>query len=187
MLTTLAHLFVLGSTPAIAPAESYEIDPVHSTLIFKVTHLNTTPFRGRFNQVEGTVVFDRDNPAKSTVEVIVTAESVDSNAAGRDRHLKSPDFLDVAQFPTIEFKSTKVTAKGKDAFEVTGDLKLHGVTKSITVNVTKTGEGEMRGTPIIGFETVFTVKRSDHGMTFMLEGLGDEVEMALGIEARRGR
>jgi polyisoprenoid-binding protein YceI len=188
MLLSLAHLIVLAGSPATALSlapETYDIDWVHSTVVFKVKHLDVSYFRGRFNQIEGSIVYDRGDATKCQVELVVTAESVDTNAPGRDRHLKSPDFLDVNQFPAIEFKSTKVKAGEKGALEITGDLKLHGVTKSITVTATKVGEASgPRGEKLIGFDTVFTIKRSEFGMTYSLDQLGDEVEIAVGLEAK---
>ena len=110
-------------------------------------------------------------------------ESIDTKSAGRDRHLKSPDFFNAVEYPTLAFKSTSVKAKDEKTLEVTGEMSLHGVTKSITVEMRLTGMGEGRRGLMSGFESTFTVKRSDYGMNHMLGGgLGDEVQLMLSLE-----
>jgi len=126
---------------AVQAAETFEIDPVHSSISFKVRHLNVADFYGRFNEIKGTVSFDKDAPEKSSVTAEVAVESIDTHNDKRNQHLKSPDFFNAKQFPAISFKSTKVEKDGDD-FKVTGDFTLHGVTKSITVEFEKVGEGK---------------------------------------------
>jgi len=177
-------LFALSLLPlsSLQAAETYEIDAVHSSVVFKIRHLNVADFYGRFNEVTGTVSFDKENPEKSSVIADVKVESVDTHNDKRNQHLKSPDFFNAKQFPTISFKSTKVEKAG-DAFKVTGDFTLHGVTKSITLDFTKVGEGKgMQGEQRVGGGAEFTIKRSDYGMTFMQNGLGDEVRIILSFE-----
>jgi polyisoprenoid-binding protein YceI len=167
---------------AVQAADTYEIDPIHSSVVFKIRHLNVADFYGRFNEIKGSVSFDKDSPEKSSVTAEVPVESVDTHNDKRNQHLKSPDFFNAKQFPTISFKSTKVEKSG-DAFKVTGDFSLHGVTKPITVDFKKVGEGKgMQGEMRIGGGTEFTVKRSDYGMTFMQNGIGDEVTIILSLE-----
>jgi polyisoprenoid-binding protein YceI len=147
-----------------------------------VQHLGIANTYGRFNDISGTVVFDRDNPSKSSVELSVPVESLDTNNAIRERSLKSPDFFNVKQFPTMTFKSTKVEGSG-DTLKISGDLTIRGVTRPLTVDFKKGGEGkgvfgEMRG----GGETRFTIKRSDFGMNFELAEISDEVTIILSLE-----
>jgi polyisoprenoid-binding protein YceI len=167
---------------ALQAADTFEIDPVHSSVLFKVRHLNVADFYGRFNEIKGTVSFDKDSPEKSSVTAEVPIESVDTHNDKRNQHLKSPDFFNAKQFPNISFKSTKVEKAGDD-FKVTGDFTLHGVTKSITVEFEKVGEGKgMQGEFRAGGKTEFKIKRSDYGMNFMLNGIGDEVEITISLE-----
>lgn len=174
--------FSLLPLTTIQAAETFEIDPIHSSVVFKVRHLNVADFYGRFNEIKGTVSFDKDSPEKSSVIAEVPVESIDTHNDKRDQHLKSPDFFNAKQFPVISFKSTKVEKDGDD-FKVTGDFTLHGVTKSVTVEFDKVGEGKgMQGELRAGGETEFKIKRSDFGMKFMPDAIGDEIEIKLSIE-----
>ena len=173
---------ILTSLGVTVYADTFKIDPVHSSVIFSIKHLGVTGFYGRFNDVSGTVVFDKADPSKSSVEVTVPVESVDTNNEKRDQHLKSPDFFNAKQFPMIIFKSKTVEASGDD-YKVTGELTLHGVTKPLTLEIKKGTEakgmeGEIRG----GGETRLTIKRSDFGMNFMQGPLGDDVTVYLSME-----
>src|SRR5205085_5479916 len=159
IVLTLISAFVLSANAA----DTFKVDPVHSFVLFSVQHLGIANTYGRFNDISGIVVFDRDNPSKSSVELSVPVESLDTHNSIRDKSLKSPDFFDAKQFPTMTFKSTKVEGSG-GTLKVFGDLTIHGVTKSMTVDFKKGGEGkgvfgEMRG----GGETHFTIRRSDFG------------------------
>lgn len=163
-------------------AETYKIDPVHSSVLFSIKHLGVTDFYAGFNEITGTVTFDSADPSKSSVELTVPVESLDSRNPKRDQHLKSPDFFNAKQFPALTFKSTKVEGSG-DVYRVSGNFTLHGVTKPLTVEFKrgpegKGAEGEIRG----GGETRFTIKRSDYGMTFMAGALGDDVNIVVSLE-----
>ncbi len=178
LAVALVSAFVLSTNAA----DTFKIDPVHTFVLFSVQHLGIANTYGRFNDVSGMVVFDRDNPSKSSVELSIQVESLDTHNEIRERSLKSPDFFDVKQFPTMTFKSTKVEGSG-DMLEVSGDLTIRGVTRPVTVDFKKGGEGkgvfgEMRG----GGETRFTIKRSDFGMNFELGEVGDEVTIILSLE-----
>ena len=166
-------------------ADTYKIDPVHSSILFKVKHLNVGNFYGRFNDVDGTIVFDEANPAGDSVNVEIKTESIDTHNEGREKHLKGADFFDAKQFPTMSFKSKSVE-KGKDAdsFDISGDFTLHGVTKPMKVTFVKTGAGaDPKGGQHIGFEGAFAIKRSDYSMNFMQGPLGDDISIIISIEA----
>lgn len=179
-------LVVGGSTVVVRAAEVYKVDPVHSSIVFKIGHLGMTNVHGRFNDVSGTITFDKDNPSKSAVEFTVPIESVDTHVAKRDQHLKSPDFFNAKQFPVMTFKSRAVKETGKDSYQIAGDFTLHGVTKPLTIDFKKGGEGKgMQGEYRAGGETQFTVKRTDYGMNFMLNAVADEVNVELAIEGIR--
>lgn len=142
-----------------------------------------TDFYAVFKDISGTVNFDNEDPSKSSVELSVPVESIDSRNPKRDQHLKSPDFFNAAQFPTLSFKSTKVEANG-ESYRITGDFSLQGVTQPITIDFKRGKDGKgMNGEVIVGGETRFTIKRSDYGMDFMQGALGDEVHIVLSIEA----
>jgi polyisoprenoid-binding protein YceI len=168
--------------PPAAPG-TYSIDPVHSSVAFRIKHMNIAPFYGQFDEMTGSVNFDAADPTKSSIETSIKVESVNTHNGKRNDHLKSPDFFNAAKFPTMEFKSKSFAKSGENAFDVAGDLTIHGVTKPVTIKLEKTGEGKTQMGERIGFGAEFTVKRSDYGITFMPDGLGDEVKVALGIEA----
>jgi polyisoprenoid-binding protein YceI len=181
-------LFIFGGlavNPSARAAEAYAADPVHSSLVYRVKHFNATYFWGRFNTINGSFSLDDANPANCQFEFQVKADSIDTGNAKRDKHLKSPDFFNVVQFPTIAFKSQSVTRSG-EAYEVVGDLTMHGVTKPITVKVVPTGKGKgPMGAPIAGIEATLLLKRTDFGMSNMVGPLGDDVWVTVSIEGRR--
>lgn len=163
-------------------ADNYSLDPVHCSATFKALHLGVSRVRGRFNDVSGKASFDEKDAAKSSIEVQIKAESVDTGNADRDKHLRSPDFFNAKQFTTLSFKSTKVEKSDK-GYQITGDLTIHGVTKAITVPFEIVGKGKgMKGEERIGGETTFTIKRSDYGMNFMVGPVGDEIEISVSVE-----
>ena len=171
---------------ASTAAGSYKVDGTHSSVIFRVMHMNVAPFYGRFNEISGTFDFDPDDASKLTIDVQIKAESIDTHSSRRDGHLKGPVFFNAKEYPTIRFKSRKATKDGAKRYKVAGDLTLHGVTRPVTLSVEHTGSGKnRRGAAIEGFEVTCTVKRSEFGMKFMLGGLSDEVRLMAGIEGAR--
>lgn len=182
LLSLLASLWVLASLGFAA--DTYEVDPSHSFVVFRCRNLaqaGAVFVYGRFTDIKGTLVVDKD-PAKSSVALTINADSLDTGVPDRDKHLKSPDFLNTKQFPTITFKSRSIQAIGKNRYRVTGDLTLHGVTRTITVTVTKVGEGKnIKGMQVIGFETTFTIRRSDFGMKGLMNIADDRVELTVAI------
>ncbi len=182
MLAVLFAGTVLGLA-SNASADEFTVDGGHSSVLFRVMHNKSAPFYGRFNDVEGSFTID-DDPTKSSFEITVKTESIDSNNKKRDAHLKSPDFFNAREFPTLTFKSSKVEKGENGALKVTGDLNCHGVTKSITIDIEVTGSNTgPRGTTK-GIETIFTIKRSDFGVNYGLEGggLGDDVRIIVALE-----
>lgn len=183
-----AHLSVAGIvllfSAALASAQtSYSVDAMHSSVLFRVMHVDTAPFYGRFNRVSGTINTDAGAPTQ--LEVVVEADSVDTNQKDRDEHLRGPDFFDVKQFPDIRFKSTGIKKIDDTTFEVAGDLTLHGTTKPITVTFKRTGMGKnAKGQDVIGFETTFTIKRSEFGVSgYVGKGLGDDTTLIIALES----
>lgn len=170
-------------TAAIERADSYEVDNVHSNVIFKVRHIGASNFYGRFNDLSGTVGFEGGKV--TSADITVEADSVDTKNSGRDKHLKNADFFNARQYPEITFMGTS-----SDGVTLTGELTLHGVTKEISATISDVGSGEMRGTPKMGFEATFTIQRSDFDMRGYLADdlsddgpLGNTIELTVAIEA----
>jgi polyisoprenoid-binding protein YceI len=176
-----------ASAPPAADADTYIVDPVHSSVIFKVSHMNVSNFYGRFNDAGGTISIDTKNPAASSVDVQIVSESVDTHSEARDKHLRSADFFSVKEFPKISFKSKSVKKVDDHNYEIAGELTLRGVSKPLTVKAAQTGTGKnpQSGAASIGFETTFTVKRSDFGVKYGAGALGEEVQLTVALEANQ--
>lgn len=180
----------LLATPLLAqtPPETWTVDKAHSTATFKVRHLMSN-VTGSFRDFDANINVDRANPAASSVEFTIQAASIDTDNSNRDDHLRSPDFFDVAKYPTISFKSTSIKAKSKNDFDVTGDLTMRGVTKRVTLPVSFLGFGkDGRGNEKAGFEIETTLNRKDYGILWnktLDEGgmlLGDDVKVTIDLE-----
>jgi polyisoprenoid-binding protein YceI len=183
--TALAMMALCGSLPAIA-ADTYDIDPVHSAFLFKVSHLGVSYSYGRFNESSGAFTLDADDPANNRIEIEVKTGSIDTNNEKRDNHLRSPDFFNTAEYPTMTFKSTSFKKVDDSRFEVTGDLTIHGVTKSVSVTAELVGiAADPKGDTRAGLQTVFTIDRTDYGMDQMVGPVGAEVELTISLEGVR--
>ncbi len=186
-MSPIRHLSIatiLLAAGAAGAADTYDVDGDHSAAIFKINHMGVSNVYGRFDAVAGAIGWDAADPTKSTFSYTIKADSIDTNAPKRDQHLKSGDFFDAKQFPELTFKSTAIKKVDDKTFDVTGDLSIHGETKPVTVKVVNTGAGKgMAGESRIGFETTFTIKRSDYGMGKMVPAIGDEVQITVSSEA----
>jgi polyisoprenoid-binding protein YceI len=184
LVALLAVAVFTGFAAHVAQAaDTYKIDPVHSFVNYRIKHFNIGYSYGRFNDPTGTVMLDSSDPSKSTFSFEIKADNLDTHNDKRDQHLKGPDFFDAKQFPTISFKSTSVKADG-DKYEVTGDLTLHGVTKSITITLEKTGEGDTKMMGVrTGWETTVDLKRSDYGINGLQGPVADDVKLLISFEA----
>lgn len=181
---TLCFILLSGAVPAAAA--TYLLDPAHTYILFRVKHLDIGYSYGRFNGPEGVIEWDDTAPEKSRVEMSVNAGNVDTEVDKRDQHLRSADFFNVDQHKMITFKSTSVKKTGDKTFDVTGDLTFLGKTRPVTVAVQQTGAGkDPWGKYRTGFETTFTIKRSEWGMNFMLNGVSDEVNVTVSAEGVR--
>lgn len=187
VLTASAPATIAAPAPAPAKAaDVFTVDAVHSSVVFRIKHMNVAPFYGRFNNAAGAFNLDFAKPEGSVLDVSVKTEDVDTANAGRDKHLKSEDFFSAKEYPTISFKGKAFKKTGDATMEVTGDLTLHGVTKPVTAMVEATGTGKGRGgEAIAGLEAKFTIKRSDFGMTNMVGPIGDEVNLMIGLEGAK--
>jgi polyisoprenoid-binding protein YceI len=146
---------------------TYQLDASHSRVGFIARHAMIAKVRGSFDQVDGKATIDGANPANSTLEVTIQAASIDTRDANRDGHLRSGDFFDVENYPTITFKGTEFTIVDDETVEVTGDLTIKDVTKSVTVPFEFGGAAvDPFGNSRIGFEGQVTVNRKDWGLTW---------------------
>lgn len=170
-------------TPKAAEGDVYEVDPGHSTVLFRIQHARTSNFWGRINDLKGEWTFDPNDPTSASFEFELRAAKIDTDSSKRDSHLKSADFFNASQFPRIEFKSTAVTKTDGDLFQLEGDMTLLGETKPITAELEWLGTGNFNG-KIAAFEARFTIKRSDFGMSGMVGPLGDEVYIIVAAEGK---
>ncbi len=184
----LALLLGVAAAAADAPA-TFNVDPAHSTVSFKIRHF-VTKVEGQFKEFSGTITGDQKNPAGASVEFVIKAASIDTRTDKRDAHLRSADFFDVEKYPEITFKSTKIVSKGGDKYDVTGSFTMHGVTKEITLPVTFNGFAkDPWGNTRAGFSLATTLNRKDYGILWnkaLDEGgfmLGDDVDITIEIEA----
>lgn len=167
-------------------ADTYTVDPVHSSISFMISHAGISNIHGRFNDFSGKFTIDKADPAKSSFSLSIPIESIDTNNVKRDEHLRAPDYFNAKQFPTMSFQSTKVQAV-EGGYEVTGDLTMHGVTKPISLKL-KGGDKVVefpKGTQRIGIVSAFSLLRSDFGITVEPKALGDEISIVVGIEAAK--
>jgi polyisoprenoid-binding protein YceI len=176
--------------PTLALASTWNIDPDHSNIGFKIKHLMVTNVNGNFNKFNGVVEIDDKDITKSTVQVTIDTNSINTNVQKRDEHLRSADFFDVAKYPTMTFVSKKVAKTGTDKLKVTGDLTLHGVTKEVVLDVegptveSKDPWGNIRK----GATATTKINRKDFGLLWnaALETggvlVGDDVNIILEIE-----
>jgi polyisoprenoid-binding protein YceI len=162
-------------------ADTFKLDSVHSMVVFQIHHLVSNPF-GIFHGPEGTVTTDGETV--SGFDVSLPVEKLDMGNEKWAADIKAASWFDVKQFPTITFKTSSMKKTADDTYEATGDLTVHGVTKTITVTVTKSGEGKgMQGETRIGLDATFKIKRSDYGMTTYVGPIGDEVTLMVNVEA----
>ena len=168
-------------------ADAYNIDPVHTSIVFSVSHTGLSFTYGFFRQAAGGYVLDKANPANCRFRLTIQTDSLDTNHAERDKHLRSDAFFNVQQFPTITFDSTSCaladSAEGSVVYNVTGNLTIHGVTRQVTLPLKMLGEGKgPYGDQRSGFLCQIELKRSDYGMTNLLDLVGDAVGITLSFE-----
>lgn len=168
-------------------AQEYSVDAVHSSIFFRVKHMDFAYAYGRFNKFKGKFLLDSAKPEASTIEMEVDVASIDTANEQRDAHLKAADFFDVAKHPTATFKSTKISAGEKGTFLVEGELTIKGRKKPVTFVATKTGEGpappQMGGGRVQGLEAEMTIKRSDFEVGKVPPPiLGEEVKLLISLE-----
>jgi polyisoprenoid-binding protein YceI len=176
--------------PAVVPAATWEFDPAHTGVHFKVRHLMVSHVRGDFEKVSGKIAYDEQDISMSSAEITIDAASINTRVAKRDAHLKSPDFLDAAKYPAIFFRSKKVEKAGDGKLRMTGDLTIRGVTREVVLDI----EGptppmkDLEGKTRVGGTATTTINRKEFGLTWnkAIEAggvvLGDDVGITVDIE-----
>jgi len=190
-LTSVAVL--LSMLPAASPAGTWELDPAHTSVQFKVRHMMVSNVRGDFEKVSGDITYDEDDISRSSANITIDANSINTRVAKRDKHLKSQDFLDAEKYPLLVFRSKRVERAGEGKLKVTGDLTIRGVTREVVLDVegptppVKDLQGKMR----VGGTASTTINRKDFGLTWnkAIETggvvVGNEVEITIDIELVR--
>jgi polyisoprenoid-binding protein YceI len=189
----LVSFAALSAMPLrVSGADAYTIDASHTSVVFSVGHAGLSYTYGFFRQVAGNYILDAANPANCRFQLTIQANSLDTNHAKRDEHLRSPDFFNVQQFPTITFESTACTlANSPDrsiVYEIIGNLTMHGVTRPVKVPLRMLAEGKgPYGDARTGFLCQLELKRSDYDMTNLLENnlVGDAVSVTISFEGVR--
>ncbi|HOQ33134.1 MAG TPA: YceI family protein [Candidatus Hydrogenedens sp.] len=187
ILIGLTFFISIQTLTSHAETNTYQIDPTHSSVWFRVLHLNISPAYGAFGDISGTIQFNAENTDKSSIEVTIKTASVNTLNDKRDEHLRSADFFNVEQFPEAKFKSNSWERTDENRYRIKGVLTLLGVDKPIEFEARLVGSGKGRNNEDrLGFEAVFTIKRSDFGMVkYLPSQIGDEVSITVGIEAEK--
>lgn len=168
------------SNPAEVRAGTYALDSSHGNITWSVNHMGFSTYVGQFTNVEAQLTIDPANPAASTLTATIPLTDVLTSSQGLTAHLQTPDFFDAANHPNATFRSTHIVIDRDDPTEadVTGELTIRGVTRTVTMEVEFNQAGEIMGAYRVGFDGELTIRRSDFGITYGIPmGLGDEVEL----------
>lgn len=188
MKTILATAALAASTAlASAAPEAYALDPSHSQVVFSYNHLGFSTTYGMFSGFDGTVMFDPEDPASSSVEIEIPISTMVTGWDARDNHFSSPDFFNVGEFPAATFKSTSVEVTGENTAKITGDLTAVGATNPVTLDVTfnKQGVHPMQQKEWMGFDATATINRSDFNLGKFAPAVGDQVDLIISVEAEK--
>jgi polyisoprenoid-binding protein YceI len=181
-LSLLVSITLVSS--ASAQVDSWKIDPAHSAAQFAVRHMGISTVRGEFKKVSGSATYDPANPGKTTLEATIDATTVDTRVEMRDNDLRSPNFLDVAKYPTITFKSKRTEPAGTGKLKITGDLTIHGVTKEVVLDVDGPSAPvkDPKGNLHMGASATTTINRKDFGVNGAPTMAGDEISITIDTE-----
>jgi len=179
-------------TVSAAVGTTWRVDSTHSLAEFAVRHLMISTVKGRFADVTGTLIGDETDPENASIELTIPVLGIDTREPQRDAHLRSTDFFEAEQHPTIQFRSTRISRAGEDQFRVTGDLTIRGTTRPVTLTVESGGRGkDPWGGERIGFAATTTINRKDFGLHWnqALETggvvVGNEVKISVELELVR--
>ena len=188
VLASAVSMALVGAVNANEHSGTYAFDKkgAHQFVMFKISHLGYSWLYGRFNDFDGSFTVDADNPENSSVQATIQVASLDSNHAERDKHLRGDDFLEVDEYPTATFKSTKIEKTGEKTAKITGDFTLHGVTKPVTLDAKLLGYGDDPwGGYRMGLEASTTLKLADFGITYDLGPASETVDIIISVEGVR--
>lgn len=183
----LAMVVMTTSLTCAAETQTWQIDADHTAAQFSVRHLGISTVRGVFEKTTGTVTLDPSDPSKSSIDVTIDVNSVNTRVQMRDNDLRSPHFFDAAKYPTITFKSTRTEAAGPGKLKVTGDLTIHGVTKQVVLDVEGPSQAikDPMGNTRMGANATTKINRNDFGISTMPGMIGDEIQIVLDVEMTR--
>lgn len=186
LLGLTAFSLLASASSALAAEYKFDKEGQHAFVQFRIKHLGYSWIYGGFNDFDGSFTFDEKNPAADKVNVTINTNSVDTNHAERDKHIRSADFLNVTKFPQATFTSTEVKKDGDDEFDITGNLTLNGVTKPVKLEAKLMGQGDDPwGGYRAGFEAEGTIKLKDFNITTDLGPASQEVELIISVEGVR--
>ncbi len=184
-----------SATPVHSGTSTWAIDPAHSSIHFSVRHMMVSNVRGEFTQFSGAAILDHEDISRSSIQVTIDAASINTRDSQRDQHLRSADFLEVATYPTIEFRSTRIEATGEGQFRLTGDLAIRGVTRQVVLEAEADGV-ELKdpfGNIKRGASATTKLNRKDFGLQWNLAletggiVVGDEVKVVIDLELTKQR
>ena len=169
---------------AFAQAKTWQIDPNHSAAQFSVRHMGISTVRGAFTKVSGTATYDPADPSKTSIQATIDATSVDTRVERRDNDLRSPNFFDVAKYPTLTFKSKHTEAASPGKLKITGDLTIHGVTKEVVLDVDGPSAPvqDPKGNSHMGASASTKINRKDFGVNGASSMVGDDVPITIDVE-----
>jgi len=184
-LSSILLASALATAPLAVSAAPWTIDPSHTTIGFSINHLGFSTTNGIFSDYSADIDFDPENIEASSVSLTIKAESINTFWAARDEHVRSPDFLNVAEHPEITFVSTGITKTGDNTADITGDLTIVGVTNSVTLNATMNKLGPNPFNPdatVAGFDLSGVIDRTDFGVGFGAPAIGAEMPVTISLE-----
>lgn len=183
------QLFILTAILALSlsalAADTYTIDSNHSAANFTVKHMAISTVHGRFSDVSGTILFDSNDPSKSSVSAVIKSASINTDNSMRDKHLNSPDFFETTKYPEIKFQSTSVRKTGEGQYLAVGNLTIKDVTKQVEVPFTLSQGKNMKGVPELGVEARISLDRTEYHVSYDANGMAvsKNVNIELDVEA----
>ena len=173
----------LGATAPAFAADTYKLEPTHTSVTFQWTHFGFSHPSGKFMNADGSVTLDQANPANSSVNVSFAIAGVATGVPALDKEFQEAAWFDAAKYPTATFKSTKVAVTGKTTADVTGDLTIHGITKPVTLHVALNQVGQEMGKATAGFTATGAINRSDFGIGAYVPAVSDKIDLYIEAEA----
>ena len=184
-----AAIFTSFFASQLASAEpvKYQLESNHAFVVWSASHFGFSDQMGKFPEITGEIIFDEKKMSESSVDATIKIDSLVTGSEKFDAHLKSADFFDVKKFPTAKFVSKKVTATGENKAKVEGELTLHGVTKTVIleVKINKKGTSLVTQKETVGFSATAQIKRSEFGIDYAAPGISDEVKLKIEVEANK--